>query len=171
MITISNGLSFIRAPLALLFLQDNQTLRLCAIILAMITDSIDGYFARRYSSASKFGAVFDPAMDKFFVYFVLTVFYLEGNIKVWEICAMISRDFFLCIFSVYLLITKKWRNYHPRSIKWGKISTALQFIVLIGLTLNFFFSWYIYTIFIVFGILSFLELFKTRESNPSYKKT
>ena len=33
----------------------------------MFTDSIDGYIARRSKSVSRFGAILDPAMDKFFV--------------------------------------------------------------------------------------------------------
>ncbi|NGX48997.1 MAG: CDP-diacylglycerol--glycerol-3-phosphate 3-phosphatidyltransferase, partial [Candidatus Anoxychlamydiales bacterium] len=93
MITLSNALSIVRIPLALLFFWQNIYIRIIAIVLAMFTDSIDGYFARKYKSASKFGAYLDPAMDKFFVYFVLAILLLENHILLWQAFAMISRDF------------------------------------------------------------------------------
>ena len=167
MITLSNCLSFLRAPLALVFLQDNSLLRVIAIVLAMVTDSIDGYLARRYRSASKFGAILDPAMDKFFVYFCLTVLYFEGSIFLWEVFAVVSRDFFLCIFGIYLIVTKQWKNFRIRPVRWGKVTTAMQFVILIGITLGYFFPWYIYSTFILFGALAFLELFRIKTNHST----
>ena len=158
MITISNGLSIIRMPLAFLFLFQNIYIRIIAIVLAMITDSIDGYFARKYKSASRFGAFLDPAMDKFFVYFVLAVFFLESRIHLCQVFAMISRDFALIIYGIYLVASQKWANYEIKAVRWGKVTTALQFCVLIGLTMNYRFSWYIYAVFIIMGVLALREL-------------
>jgi len=158
MITLSNALSIIRIPLALLFFWQNIYIRIMAIILAMFTDSIDGYFARKYKSASKFGAFLDPAMDKFFVYFVLAILLLENQILLWQAFAMISRDFALILFGIYLGISKKWASYEVRAVRWGKVATAMQFCVLIGITLKLTFSWYIYSLFIVLGVLALIEL-------------
>jgi len=167
MITISNGLSIIRIPLAFIFLSQNIYLRIIAIVLAMFTDSIDGYFARKYKSASRFGAFLDPAMDKFFVYFILITFLLENQIKLWQAFAMISRDFALIIFGIYLGISKKWSHCEIKAVRWGKVSTAMQFCILIGLTLKLKFSLFIYALFIVLGILAFIELI----TNYSAKST
>jgi len=158
MITLSNILSFSRAPLAFLFLQEAPSLRLLAIFLAMITDSIDGYLARRYQSTSRFGAILDPVMDKFFVYFALSTLFLEGKIASWEIATMISRDFFLCLYGILMLITKKWKTIIFRSVRWGKITTTLQFIVLSGLVYGISFPWIAFASFVIMGWLAFLEL-------------
>jgi len=158
MITLSNFLSIVRIPLGLLFLWQNIYIRIIAILLAMFTDSIDGYFARKYKSASKFGAFLDPAMDKFFVYFILSIFIFENQIEYWQALAMISRDFSLIIFTIYLGISKKWASYEIKAVRWGKVTTAMQFCVLIGVCLKFSFSWYIYGIFVLLGILAFIEL-------------
>lgn len=160
MITLSNGLSFFRAPLALLFLQENPYLRFVAILLAMITDSVDGYLARRNKSTSRFGAILDPSMDKFFVYFALSVLCIESKITYWEIAAMLSRDIFLCIYTLLMLVLKRWDSLFLRGIRWGKVTTALQFLVLMGLTLGTTFSWLIYGAFVAMGWLAFLELFR-----------
>jgi len=168
--TISNSISLLRAPLALLFLQDNIILRVIAIFLAMISDSIDGYLARRFNSASKFGAILDPAMDKFFVYFVLFILLLEGHVELWQALTMLSRDFALCIYGIYLTISNRWSLLEWKAIRWGKVTTALQFLVLIGLTLSVSFPPYIYGSFIAFGILAFLELIQSRPSRPYISK-
>src|SRR3989344_5038171 len=131
---LSNSLSLLRAPLALFFLFENTTLRLIAILLAMITDSIDGYLARRTQSTTRLGAILDPAMDKFFVLFSLGVLLTEGRLAPWEVCAMLSRDVALCLFGIYLSLSGYWQSYEFRAIRWGKITTALQFLVLIGFT-------------------------------------
>lgn len=160
MITLSNSLSFLRAPLAFLFLQENSALRVVAILLAMITDSMDGYLARRYSSTSRFGAILDPAMDKFFVYFVLSILYLENKIHLWEAFAMISRDLFLCVFAIYLCLMKKWKTFEIRPVRWGKATTALQFCILIGICLHYPFPSSVYLLLGLFGLLAFVELFQ-----------
>lgn len=164
MLTASNSLSFIRAPLAFLFLQESSTLRIIAIVLAMITDSIDGYLARRSRSESRFGAILDPAMDKFFVYFAMTVLFMENKMAPWEMAAMLSRDFFLCLYGFLMAAAGRWKTIVFRAIRWGKVTTALQFIVLIGLALGISFPWYIYVSFIIMGWLAFLELFQVKTS-------
>ncbi len=163
MFSLSNGLSFLRAPLAFLFLFESTSIRILAILLAMLTDSIDGHLARRRKSVTRFGAILDPAMDKFFVFFALTVLCIESKLVVWQACAMISRDFFLLGFGIYLSAVGLWQSYRFRSIRWGKVTTALQFLILIGLTCNVHFSSFVYAIFILFGWLAFLELYAIKK--------
>lgn len=163
MINLSNSLSFLRAPLAFLFLVENTSWRITAILLAMLTDSIDGYIARKYRSTSQFGAILDPAMDKFFVFFALGVMMMEGRLGTWQACAMLSRDFFLCVFGLYLSFSGHWNAYECKAIRWGKATTALQFFVLIALTLQFQVHWSIFALFIVFGVLAFFELCKIKK--------
>ena len=158
MLSLSNSLTFLRAPLAFLFLVENSSFRLVAIILAMFTDSIDGYVARKRCAATRFGAILDPIMDKFFVIFALAVFLHEGRLELWQALSMISRDFFLCVFGVYLALSGLWHTFECQAMRWGKISTALQFLTLVGLTLGFTFTWHVYTLFVLFGTLAFIEL-------------
>ncbi len=165
MLSLSNSLSFLRAPLAFLFLIESTTLRIVAIVLAMVTDSIDGYLARRRQTVTRFGAILDPTMDKFFVLFTLSILFCENRMQLWEGCAMISRDFFLCLFGLYLSVSGYWQSYQFTSIRWGKVTTALQFLVLIGLTLGITFPGYFYCVFILFGMLAFVELWQIRKAN------
>ena len=160
MITVSNGLSLVRAPLAFLFCQGSPSLRVIAVLLAMITDSMDGYLARRNKSVSQLGAVLDPAMDKFFVYFALTALFFEGKIAILEIVAMLSRDLFLCLYGLIMTVTGRWNTVVFRAIRWGKITTALQFFALISLIIGFSLPWPVFALFAIMGWLAFLELFQ-----------
>jgi len=164
MLNLSNSLSLLRAPLAFLFLIESPTVRLIAILLAMITDSIDGYVARKWKTTTRFGAVLDPAMDKFFVVFCLGVLLSEHRLLPWQGLMMISRDFALCLFGLYLSLSGLWHSYEFRAIRWGKITTALQFVVLIALTWGYTIPWYLYGAFVVFAGLALVELFQFKKS-------
>jgi phosphatidylglycerophosphate synthase len=170
MLNVSNSLSFARLPLALLFTQDNSLIRLSAVILAMLTDVIDGYLARRNNLTSRFGAILDPLMDKFFVYFTLFILFHEQKIALWEALALLSRDFFLCLYVLFMGLYRDWRSIVLRSLRWGKVATALQFCTLISLTLGSSFAWPCYLFFVLLGWLAFLELFQTRGESSLYSK-
>jgi CDP-diacylglycerol---glycerol-3-phosphate 3-phosphatidyltransferase len=159
MITLPNILSLMRFPLAFFFLQDNVLIRLGAIILAMATDGLDGYIARKFKMTSRIGTVLDPIMDKFFVFFVLIVFLNEGRLLPWEAVTMLCRDFSVFFFGLFLALTKQLSKYQFRAIWCGKITTLMQFSVLIGLTCNFVFPAYLYGFFIILGLMALIELY------------
>ncbi|GAB4189448.1 MAG: CDP-alcohol phosphatidyltransferase family protein [Simkaniaceae bacterium] len=166
MFTVSNGLSLLRAPLALLFFIDNEILRVAVVVLAMLTDSIDGYLARRYRFTTQFGAILDPVMDKIFVFFALMALLTENRLELWQALAMISRDFFLCLFAIYLRIIRQWEAYQFKAIRWGKVTTVLQFLILIALSLNLKIPVLVYMLFILFGVLAFFELIELARKSP-----
>lgn len=166
MFSLSNGLSLLRAPLALLFLSQSVLLRLTALVLAMVTDVLDGYLARRNRSTTQVGAALDPAMDKLFVFIALGVLFYEHQFSLWQALAMITRDGFLCIFAAYLKFSGRWTAYQFRAIRWGKATTALQFVVLILLTMKVAIPSYVFFIFVLFGLLAFVELLQLVKKQP-----
>lgn len=157
--TFSNLLSLIRGPAALLFLSQNLYLRTLAIVIAIITDFLDGYLARRFNSISKLGRILDPCMDKIFVIFVLTVFYLEGKIEIWQAVTFLSRDFALIAHTLFLMISGRISKIEIKQIWYGKLFTTLQFILLLALTYGFIIPTYIYMVFVVLGLLTFKEIY------------
>jgi CDP-diacylglycerol--glycerol-3-phosphate 3-phosphatidyltransferase len=167
MLNPPNSLSLLRAPLAFLFLSENTTLRNLSVLVALISDCVDGYLARKYKYTSKLGAVLDPLMDKFFVFFVLAVFIMEGKLLVWQSVLMISRDLFLCIFAIYLLINQSWQRFEIRSVRWGKITTGLQFSIIFMLINHYTPFQQVYWAFLMMGFFVFLELIK---ADISYTK-
>ena len=161
MLTIPNTLSLLRAPLALLFLQPNTYLRLLAIFLAMLSDALDGFIARRNKECSHLGSVIDPLMDKVFVLFVLGIFYSEQQISIFELSALMSRDCCIGLFILYLGVSGLWSTFQPRAPWCGKLTTFFQFIVLVSLTLEIALPVYIYNFLFILGPLTLTELYLT----------
>lgn len=164
--SLPNILSFIRIPLAFLFFQENLVYRCLAILLAMISDGLDGYLARKYKVTSKLGTLLDPIADKFFVLMVLGVLLNEKQLTLGEAVTMFSRDFAVLLFGCYLAIIGDLEKYQFRSIVFGKVTTCLQFFVLIGLTCHLSIPYYVFATFVVLGALALLELYLTRSVSP-----
>ncbi len=159
MINLPNFISILRIPLAFLFLQENPLYRVLAIVFAMVSDGLDGYLARKNSTTTKFGTLIDPVADKFFVIFVLSVLMKEHKLEIWQAAAFLCRDFSVFIFGLYLLFSSKLATYQFRSIWCGKLTTFLQFITLIALTLNLAVPPALFLSFIILGLCALVELY------------
>lgn len=160
----SNFLSILRIPLAFILMIDLSFYRALAIGLAMMTDGLDGYLARRFRMTSQLGAVLDPLTDKFFVFFAIAIFIHEGSLQFWQAFAMLSRDMAVAIFGCYLAVKGSWSNFPFQSIWCGKITTAIQFLVLLALTFHFPVFPYIFFSFILLGILALFELYHIEQN-------
>lgn len=161
--TLPNILSIARIPLGLVFLWDNTAYRLLALILAGLTDALDGYIARRYGKISRLGTFLDPFADKCFVFLILAIFLKEQKIVPWEAASMLCRDFSVILFGIYLSIRGTFWKYQLRAILCGKLMTALQFAVLIGLTFGLTIPSFIYPLFILIGFSALIELYLERK--------
>jgi CDP-diacylglycerol--glycerol-3-phosphate 3-phosphatidyltransferase len=133
MFNLPNFLSLLRLPLAFIFLQQDTSFRALAVILALITDGLDGFIARRYGMVNRIGTLLDPLTDKFFVIFVLIVFIGENRLSPLQACCLISRDFSVLFYGLYLTFTNKLEKARFRAIWSGKITTVLQLIVILSL--------------------------------------
>lgn len=159
MFNIPNLLSAARLPLALLFLSESIPLRALALVLAMASDFLDGFLARRYLLTTRIGTFLDPLMDKFFVIFVLSVMIAENRITVFEAASFICRDFSVFLFGCYLIARGYFAKYQFRAIWCGKVTTALQFAVLLALTCGYSVPLFVFSLFVALGLLALIELY------------
>jgi len=60
---------------------------------AGITDSVDGYIARKYNQVSDFGKFMDPMADKLLVFSALLVFVERGQMPGWAAMSILTREF------------------------------------------------------------------------------
>lgn len=61
--------------------------------VAMATDWVDGWLARRSGSSSAMGSLLDPVADKILVLAVLIVLLGEGVFAGWAVAAIVAREF------------------------------------------------------------------------------
>lgn len=157
--TLSNMLSLLRMPLALVFLNPSPAVRVTSLILAAISDGLDGFIARRSRTVTQVGAFLDPLMDKFFVLFVGSVLLYEARLEPWQLCALLSRDFSVAIFGCYLVFTGTLGRVHFQSIWSGKATTAIQFVVLLMLCLEKTPPVWVFRLFVILAFFALIELF------------
>jgi len=105
------------------------------LVLAALTDLFDGYLARKWQVASRFGAMADPLMDKVFYIVVFpTLLYLLGRMNDFEEG---NHTLVMLLFSVLYLLRDQWVTF-LRSVgsayqadvraNWmGKLRTAMSF--------------------------------------------
>ncbi|MCX4326325.1 MAG: CDP-diacylglycerol--glycerol-3-phosphate 3-phosphatidyltransferase [Lachnospiraceae bacterium] len=104
-------------------------------ILASLTDTLDGYIARKYNLVSNFGKFMDPLADKLLVSAALICFIsIPGNpMPVWGVIIIISREFIISGFRLVasdagVVLAASW---------WGKIKTVVQMVMSVLLILDF----------------------------------
>ena len=62
-------------------------------VVAMATDQVDGWLARRWNQTSAFGSLLDPIADKVLVMAALVMLVAEGVAPAWMVAAIIAREF------------------------------------------------------------------------------
>lgn len=104
-------------------------------IIASLTDTLDGYLARKYQLISNFGKFMDPLADKLLVCSALVCFVAlpDNPMPAWVVIVIISRDFIISGFRLVasdagVVIAADW---------WGKAKTIVQMLMSILLILNF----------------------------------
>ena len=104
-------------------------------IVASLTDTLDGYLARKYQLVSNFGKFMDPLADKLLVCSALICFVaIPGNpMPAWGVIVIVSRDFIISGFRLVasdagVVIAASW---------WGKVKTVVQMVMSILLILDF----------------------------------
>jgi len=126
-----NILTLLRIPLAIVFLLflDNIPALLIILIIAGITDILDGWIARKYKRAGKLGAILDPICDKFF-YVIVAISVFSVTQTSWKYLFLFLFREGVTILNVCVNYVKGWKKMNFDAVLWGKITTVLQFLTL-----------------------------------------
>lgn len=125
-------LSLARIPLAVCFVLAIRTpaLALGVLVLAAISDVLDGYVARRYRLVSATGAALDGVTDKLFVLGVAVALVLVGHLPVVYALLLSTREIAeapLVVWFVANRTARERRVARPMANALGKLATVLQF--------------------------------------------
>ena len=100
---------------------------LVIFIAASITDTLDGYIARKYHLVTNFGKFMDPLADKLLVCSALICFTATGKLAAWITIIIIAREF---IISGFRLVAAD-NGIVIAASYWGKFKTVSQMIMII----------------------------------------
>ncbi|HAX62271.1 MAG TPA: CDP-diacylglycerol--glycerol-3-phosphate 3-phosphatidyltransferase [Elusimicrobia bacterium] len=133
---IANKVTLLRISLVPFFIffmiYDGFIMRLAALlifVIASITDTIDGYLARKYKTVTDFGKFMDPLADKLLVSaaFISFVEIRELYVPSWMVIAIISREFII----TGLRSLAATKNIIIPAAVAGKFKTTIQMITII----------------------------------------
>ena len=113
---------FLTVPISISIYQGNNFLALLLFVLAGLSDSLDGFLARKYGWTSKFGEFADPVADKFLILSALLALAFSNQIPIWVASIMLARDGIIIVGVI--LYFSLFENYNLLPNRWGKHYTG-----------------------------------------------
>ncbi|MFU8840359.1 MAG: CDP-diacylglycerol--glycerol-3-phosphate 3-phosphatidyltransferase [Nitriliruptoraceae bacterium] len=133
-INLPNAFTFLRAALVpvilWLLLVDGTTARWWAFwifTVAALTDTADGWVARRYGTVTPFGQLADPLADKLLVVGVLASLAWVGEVPWWAVVVIVAREVAVTVLRTRLV--QRLALVMPASHS-GKIKAVAQMIAI-----------------------------------------
>lgn len=124
---------FVLFMLADLGIPGQKYIALAIFVIASLTDTLDGYIARKYNLITNFGKFMDPLADKLLVCSALICFVSLDRMPTWIVLLIIAREFIISGFRLVaadqgIVLAASW---------WGKSKTICQMITVIVLIAAF----------------------------------
>jgi len=132
---IPNIISVLRmllvVPIVYLLLIEAYQFALLLIVLAGLSDALDGFLAKRYDWSSPLGSFLDPLADKILLVCCFLVCVFTGLVPAWLFVLIVLRDLVVALGALlYHLAIEKFHGEPPFS---SKLNTAFQIIYLVML--------------------------------------
>lgn len=129
-------ISLTRLPLAIAFVvvAPEPIPSVVVMLVAAVTDMLDGVVARRFNLATPTGAVVDGALDKAFTAVVVGTLIAEHELSILEACLIFVREVAELPLVVWWALHHRQRRARaedPRANYAGKLATVLQFVCIV----------------------------------------
>jgi CDP-diacylglycerol--glycerol-3-phosphate 3-phosphatidyltransferase len=138
---IPNAVTFLRAalvPLVLVLLAVGDELTAArwwafvVFVAAALTDTFDGWVARRIEGVSAFGALADPLADKLLVVGTLASLALFAEVPWWVVLVIAGRE--AVVTALRVLVVRRAGVVVPATV-WGKVKTVSQIVAIAAVIL------------------------------------
>jgi len=132
-LTVPNQLTFLRLAFLPVFIiaihYERYPWALGILVLAGLSDGLDGLLARGLNQRTPLGAYLDPLADKLMMsssYFVLA---LHGRIEWWLAILVLGRDILILVAAAAILLTVGYRPFPPSL--FGKVNTFFEILMIV----------------------------------------
>jgi CDP-diacylglycerol---glycerol-3-phosphate 3-phosphatidyltransferase len=138
---VPNAVTFLRAalvPIILVLLAVGDELpaarwwAFTVFVAAALTDTFDGWVARRLEGVTAFGAMADPLADKLLVVGTLASLALFAEIPWWIVAVIAGRE--AIVTALRVLVVRRAGVVVPATM-WGKVKTVAQIVAIAAIIL------------------------------------
>ncbi len=136
---LANRLTLLRiilVPVFMVFLLNKITygeyIAAGVFIVAALTDSLDGYIARKRNQITKLGKLMDPLADKLLITAALISLVQMDKLSAWTAMVIVAREF---VVTGLRSIAASEGQIIAASV-WGKLKTISQVVAVVAIILN-----------------------------------
>lgn len=117
-------------PIVAMILARQYHTALLLILVAGLSDGLDGFLAKRYGWQSRLGGLLDPLADKLLLVSVFVALSVTGLVPVWLTGLVILRD--LVIVAGGIVFQLRIAPVQPEPSAASKLNTVAQLVLAIG---------------------------------------
>ena len=133
---------------------------LLLIILAAVTDGLDGYLARKLGQISDLGIALDPVADKIFAGVLVVLLVWFRGFPLWLAAVIVGRDLLIMVGG--LLIIRRRKVVVPSNLTGKYTFTAIAVLLasyVIRFEFGIVFMTYLTVLFVIVSTVNYLRLF------------
>ncbi len=129
--TVPNQITLLRLGFLPFFLilisYEHYKAALLVLVVAGLSDGVDGLLARKLNQRSALGAYLDPIADKLLLSSSFIILAFKQKLAWWLTIIVLSRDVLILIVAVVILLISGYQAFPPSV--YGKLTTALQILL------------------------------------------
>ena len=127
------------APIVWSLLEHRYGLALALILIAGLSDALDGFLARRFDWRTRLGGLLDPAADKLLMFSVFVTLTWLGWVPVWFTAIVVGRD--LIIIGGTVVYQLRVAPVHGEPTQVSKLNTVVQILFLLATVSHAWVGW------------------------------
>lgn len=129
--TVPNQITLLRLGFLPIFLilisYEHYRWALAVLVVAGLSDGIDGLLARKLNQRSSLGAYLDPIADKLLLSSSFVILAFKKEIAWWLTIIVLSRDVLILVVAVVIILIWGYRPFPPSML--GKLTTFFQIVL------------------------------------------
>ena len=137
-LTVPNQITLLRLGFLPVFLSliayQRYRWALLVLVVAGLTDAIDGLLARKLNQRSSLGAYLDPIADKLLLSSSFVILAYKTKIAWWTTIIVLSRDILILTVAIVIILISGYRPFPPSIL--GKLTTFFEIVLVFTVVLT-----------------------------------
>jgi len=117
------------APIVWALLEGRYGLALGLILVAGLSDALDGFLARQFDWRTRLGGLLDPAADKLLMFAAFVTLTWIGLVPIWFTAIVIGRDVVIISGTIFYQLTVA--PIHGEPTNASKLNTVFQILFIL----------------------------------------